>query len=118
MFVALPKNSEGNLAPAAAKYALFRLFRSKYAWLVKGLAPEGKFWNATSPAGVLQDDKRVQDVFEQHLKADGLSLKETGLLAAIIEELVHDEAVERLRTAYDVLDFDTDDDLDRVDVES
>jgi hypothetical protein len=105
LYVALPKNAEGKLGPAATRYALNRVFRRTRAWLVRGIAPDGLSWNASYPTNALHGESpvSVESLFEQHFNnADrsGLNLEEVALLAATVEEQIFVEVNERLKKAY------------------
>eukprot|EP00931_Biecheleriopsis_adriatica_P086870 TRINITY_DN6142_c0_g4_i1.p1 TRINITY_DN6142_c0_g4~~TRINITY_DN6142_c0_g4_i1.p1 ORF type:complete len:566 (+),score=124.05 TRINITY_DN6142_c0_g4_i1:81-1778(+) len=102
-FAAMPKNEHGNLDDAAARYVLHRLFVQRHAMYIKGLEPAGQVWNSTSTVEVLDDHipSFVLSLFEERLKGQGLSLHETAVLAATLEHLIHDEAVQRLTVVYE-----------------
>jgi len=98
---AMPKTTRGNLGVAAARQLLHRHFLRARAWLVKGLAPDGDASNATSPVTILDASAgAVKEMFEQRLRGRGLDLQEVALLAAMIENQVHQDAVARLRQAW------------------
>lgn len=105
IFDVLPKNEHGKLGSPAARYALHRHFRRSRGWLVHGLAPEGAAWGALSLAEVVQDGALgpVRGLFERRLNGSGFTLGETALLAATIEEIIREEASERLRKAFQTL---------------
>merc|ERR1719454_600554 len=100
-FKAMPKNKDGKLEHAAVRYTLHGYFVQRHGWYVRGLSDVGESFNATSQEGVLQDrvEEFVQGVFEQKLGAHGLNLREVALLAAIFENLVHQETKDRLNSA-------------------
>jgi len=105
IFLAMPKNTHGNLGHAAVRYALRRLFVLRHGMYVKGLEPGGEGWSSGSSATEVLDDRvpaYVQTLFEQRLSGRGLGVHEIALLAATLEHLIHDEAVERLTAAYQV----------------
>jgi len=102
--VALPKNEHGNLEHDAVRYAMHRLFVLRHGMYIKGLEP-GEAWNGSSSPTEILNDKvptYVQSLFEQRLSGQGLGLHEIAILAATWEHLIHDEARERLRLAYDL----------------
>jgi hypothetical protein len=102
MYASLPKNEFGKLGHTTVRYALHRLFVQQHGWYVKGLEPAGDSWNTTSPAGILKDrvSSEVINLMESRLDGHGFGLHETAVLAATLEHLVHDEALERLSKAY------------------
>lgn len=102
---ALPKNAHGNLGHSAVRYALHRLFVLRHGWAIKGLRSEGETYNSSSPSGVLTDHvpAYIEHLFEQRLGGKGFGLHETAVLAATIEHLIHNEAVGRLGSAFNLL---------------
>merc|ERR1719361_2833675 len=96
---AMPRSADGKLGHMAVRYALHRLFVEKHGWYVRGLAPNGETWNSSSPIAMLQD-KTPQAIFENHLWNHTFGLHEVAMLAATLENLVHDETAERLRSAF------------------
>merc|ERR1719166_939036 len=97
---AVPKNTDGKYGHMAVRYLLHRLFVEKHGWYVRGLAPNGEAWNSSSPVAMLQD-KAPQDIFEDHLENHTFGLHELAVLAATLENLVHDETIQRLNSAYE-----------------
>merc|ERR1719461_560444 len=105
IFGAMPKNAHGNLDHSGVRYVLHRLFVDRHRMFVKGLEPGRNAWNSSSPTEVLEDrvPEYVQNLFEERLDGRGLGMHEVGILAATLEHLIHDEAVERLKLSYDAL---------------
>merc|ERR1719336_1138373 len=105
IFRAMPKNAHGNLDHSGVRYVLHRLFVDRHRMFVKGLEPGRKAWNSSSPTEVLEDrvPEYVQNLFEERLDGRGLGMHEVAILAATLEHLIHDEAVERLKLSYDAL---------------
>merc|ERR1740129_1190832 len=103
-FAALPKGAGGTAGAPAARYALHRLFVQRHGWQVKGLEPGGEAWAGASPAAALGErvPGSVKDLFEERVGGRGLDLHELGVLASTLENLIHGEAVGRLRTAYEL----------------
>lgn len=102
---ALPKTPDGCLASSSARYALHRLFVEK-GWFVKGLqeldpSREIGHANVSSPVVILQDQVPavVKALFEQRLQQTGLCLTDLALLAALLEDLVHRETMQRVSAA-------------------
>lgn len=103
---ALPKTPDGCLASSSARYALHRLFVEK-GWFVKGLqeldpSREIGHANVSSPVVILQDQVPavVKALFEQRLQQTGLCLTDLALLAALLEDLVHRETMQRVSAAF------------------
>jgi hypothetical protein len=105
IFASLPKNAQGNLESPSVRYALHRIFAQRHGMFVKGLEPDGKAWNSSSPAQILEEKVPafVQGLFEERLGGQGFGLHELAVLAATLEHLIHDEALDRLRHAYQAL---------------
>jgi len=103
-FNSMTKNKHGNLEHSAVRYVLHRLFVQRHGMYVKGLDSAGEAWTGdlSSPTSVLEDlvPSYVLALFEERLKGRGLGLHETAILAATLEHLIHNEAVERLTASY------------------
>merc|ERR1719336_476844 len=111
IFSAMPKNEHGNLEHTAVRYALHRVFVLRHGMYIKGLEPGGQGWNGSSSPTEVLDDRvpaYVQSLFEERLSGRGLGMHEVAILAATLEHLIHDEAQERLKTAYNVKGFSVD----------
>jgi len=106
-FQAMPKNAYGNLEDAAARYVLHRLFVQRHAMYIKGLEANSMNWKNMSTTEVLEEHvpSFVLSLFEDRLKDQGLGLHELTVLAATLEHLIHDEAVNRLSVVYEVHNF-------------
>eukprot|EP00931_Biecheleriopsis_adriatica_P086866 TRINITY_DN6142_c0_g1_i2.p1 TRINITY_DN6142_c0_g1~~TRINITY_DN6142_c0_g1_i2.p1 ORF type:complete len:602 (+),score=118.50 TRINITY_DN6142_c0_g1_i2:54-1859(+) len=104
-FTSMPKNEHGKLDDAAARYVLHRLFVQRHGMYIKGLEPDGFAWNASTTTTEVLDDHIpafVLSLFEERLKDTGLGMHELAVLAATLEHLIHDEAVDRLSVSYGV----------------
>merc|ERR1719379_3377615 len=55
MYAALPKNANGNLEHAAARYALHRAFMARRGWSMAGLEPTADVENASLPVDSLKE---------------------------------------------------------------
>jgi hypothetical protein len=102
-FASMPKNEYGNLDHASARYVLHRLFVQRHAMYIKGLEPGSETFTSNASATDVLEDRVpafVQSLFEERLKGQGLGMHELAVLAATLEHLIHDEAVERLKIAY------------------
>merc|ERR1719262_903061 len=77
---------------------------------MKGLEPWGESWNSSAATEILEDrvPSFVQSLFEDRLFGRGLGLHELAILAATLEHLIHDEAMGRLKTAFQVHGFSLD----------
>lgn len=116
-FLAMPKNSFGNLDHGSARYVLHRLFVQRHAMYIKGLEPGGDTWSSNASATEVLEDRVpafVQSLFEERLNGHGLGLHEVAVLAATLEHLIHDEAVERLKVAYQAHGFSLEERLGEV----
>eukprot|EP00928_Gymnodinium_smaydae_P013321 TRINITY_DN1486_c0_g2_i1.p1 TRINITY_DN1486_c0_g2~~TRINITY_DN1486_c0_g2_i1.p1 ORF type:complete len:590 (+),score=115.76 TRINITY_DN1486_c0_g2_i1:89-1771(+) len=104
MFAALPKNSEGRLDHATARYALHRHFVSTFSAYIIGLEPIGDTWNASSPLESLgaRLPKNVQERFSQHMENHGFDLQELALFGASLEVFISLDAELWLKEAYEL----------------
>jgi len=112
-FNALPKNADGKLEHTAVRYALHSYFVQRHGWYVRGLSDVGEGFSSTSGNGTLQDrvEEFVQGVFEQRVGAHGLDLRQMATLAATFENLVRDEAMQRLNATLVALNMSSPRDL-------
>jgi hypothetical protein len=111
-FASMPKNEYGNLDHASARYVLHRLFVQRHAMYIKGLEPGSETFTSNASATDVLEDRVpafVQSLFEERLKGQGLGMHELAVLAATLEHLIHDEAVERLKVAYQAHGLSMDD---------
>jgi len=101
---ALPKNQFGKMGHSAVRYALHRLFVLRHGWVLKDLNAKNGVLNVSSPAGILTDQvpSYIEGLFEKRLSGQGFGLHELAVLAATIEHLIHNEAVSKLGTAFNV----------------
>merc|ERR1719221_2544762 len=105
-FQALPQHREGRVESAAVRYLLHRVFVEKHGWYVRGLDNAGgEAWNSSSPAAVFGQHvgKDAETIYQDRLKSHGLTLYEVAVLAATLESLAHEETIERLEAAYQLL---------------
>ena len=101
MYHAIPKDETGRIGHNVVRYAFHRLLLHEHGWFVRGLEPQGELWN-NFPSKRWQEwvPSYLQDVLERWSHSHGLTLRELSVLAAAIEDLVHREAIERLRGIY------------------
>jgi len=116
MFGAMVKNGFGQLGPAAAGYMLHRLFVQRHGWFIRALEPANASfaaWNTSTPTSVLEErvPDHVTQLFETRLGKHGLGLRELAILAATLEHLVHNEALQRLNVSFQGAGFALDDSL-------
>jgi len=116
IFKAMPKNSAGNLDHASARYVLHRLFVQRHAMYMKGLDVAGGSWSDANASEVLQElvPDFLQSLFEERFHGQGLGMHELAILAAILEHLIHDEAVQRLAISYASMNLSKDERVDDV----
>lgn len=124
MFTAMPKTSNGKLDHVAIGYVLHRAFVQRHGWFVRSLTPEGSsmtMWSGSTPSSVLENHgvgDHVIDAFEKHMGGGGTGLHELAVLQATLEHLVHKEALEKLRIAYEARGFKADDVVSAEEAES
>jgi len=113
IYIAVPLNEYGKLGHTAVRYVLHRLFVSRHGWFIRGLEPSGKHFNTSSPMEVLKGKvpDRVSGLFEKRLAGSGFNIKETALFAAVLENLIHKEAVDKIKTVYMMLEVEEDERL-------
>jgi len=107
LFVALPKNHLGNIDSSTVRYAVHRYFIHKYGWLVKGLSTEGLSWNSSSSAQVMKNrvPNYIFELFEEQLHGNGFDVTSLAMFTAVMEDLVHKEAMDVLAQVFLVLDL-------------
>jgi len=109
MFAAMPKDEQGHLDAAGVRYLLHRLFVQRHGWFVNGLDNGGGSWNSSSPAAVFEEHASDHhNLFNEKLDKHGFSLHQVAVFAATLETLVHTESMERLESAYRLLDLKKD----------
>jgi len=97
----LPKNQYDRLSSAGVRYLLSRYFLRQHAWSVHRLAPSGS-WSDPFPMETLAAwaPAGLQKVVADHLNGRGLQLREVAVLATLLENRVHVEAVDTLRVLW------------------
>jgi hypothetical protein len=106
MISAVPQEADGTLSHAVVRYVLHRFFVKRHGWFIRGLEPgsEPKNVSATALKGVEEwVPSYLQGFLEQLSGGHGLSLREMAVFAATLEDLIHREAIERLKLAYTAL---------------
>lgn len=109
MYVALPKNQKGHLDHAQARYLLHRAFVAQRGWNIAGLEPIADAGNASSLSNSLKQwaPSYLLDTIEELLGFEGINLNELVVVAATFEDLIHKEAIGRLRDVYDDMQIST-----------
>jgi len=114
IFTAMPKDPEGRLSSATARYALHRFFSKKHGWAIKGLQPAGAAWAATM--SVTPDVKDVtkymvptylQQLLSATLGVTNFDLHALAALAASLDHLVHAEMIRMLYDVFTTLELPT-----------
>ena len=85
-------------------------FVERHGWFVNGLDPAGGAWNHSSSTVIFKQhaNNAIHVLFEEKLTSGGFGFHHTAVLAATFESLVHADCVERLCTAYRMLDLSID----------
>jgi len=119
MFVALPKNEDGNLESTGVRYALHRYFVQKHGWYVKGLAPSGQAWNSSAPTSVMKSRVPVyiHSLFEERMHGQGMGLHDLAVFAATLEDFVHNEALADIVELFSSFSLPTTSPISGVDAE-
>eukprot|EP00427_Karlodinium_veneficum_P060697 CAMPEP_0169372888 /NCGR_PEP_ID=MMETSP1017-20121227/36709_1 /TAXON_ID=342587 /ORGANISM="Karlodinium micrum, Strain CCMP2283" /LENGTH=573 /DNA_ID=CAMNT_0009471559 /DNA_START=18 /DNA_END=1735 /DNA_ORIENTATION=+ len=114
LYSVVPQGQDGTLNHAVVRYVLHRFFAQKYGWFIRGLEPGTG--NTPSKEQEHQGSQNLQEwvpsyvqSFLEQLQGDrGISLRELAIIAGTLEDLIHKEAVARLRQGYDALLFPQD----------
>lgn len=110
-FVALPKNSHGNLAESAVRAALHRHFMRRNGWYVIGLGPDSAQSRSTPPFWSSEERESQQahewvppylqqQLFKRKGGANGAKLRDIAALAATMEDLVNQETSQQVENLY------------------
>jgi len=102
MFVALPKGKHGNLEHATARYALHRYFVQKHGWYMHGLDPAGDAWSTPMEPTLMKEraPSYIQELLEERMRGQGLSLHDMAVFAATLTSLVHQESAAELHNIF------------------
>merc|ERR1719356_1385859 len=102
MFKAMPKDRSNRLSAVSVRYVLHRLFVQRHGWLMIGLQNDGDNWNSSSPTEIFKATAGdgVHKVFDETLSSTGFTLHQVAIFAATLENLVHNDNIERLQVAY------------------
>jgi hypothetical protein len=106
MLVAVPHEADGSLSHAVVRYVLHRFFEKRHGWFIRGLEPGSEPSNVSATALIGVEEwvpSYLQGFLEQLSGGHGLSLREMAVFAATLEDLIHREAIERLKLAYTAL---------------
>eukprot|EP00928_Gymnodinium_smaydae_P042900 TRINITY_DN28847_c0_g3_i2.p1 TRINITY_DN28847_c0_g3~~TRINITY_DN28847_c0_g3_i2.p1 ORF type:complete len:583 (-),score=94.95 TRINITY_DN28847_c0_g3_i2:124-1830(-) len=117
MFATLPKTEDGTLSRTAVRYALHRLFVRRRSWYIRGLDPGGaRLANAVDERRDEQVGASTFDLYslpvlptllqtsaEGKQGLGGFTMNDTAAMAAALENLAHEEAMQRLQLTYDGL---------------
>jgi len=107
-FKALPKSDDGALNHAVVRYILHRFFMQQHGWFIKGLEPNGPVWNPSMAENASAKEwvpAYLQDYLESS-GAVGIDLHKLAVLAATLEDLIRQEANNRLEAVYSTLEQD------------
>mmetsp|Transcript_27851 Transcript_27851/g.69996 ORF Transcript_27851/g.69996 Transcript_27851/m.69996 type:complete len:602 (-) Transcript_27851:291-2096(-) len=110
MYAALPKRDNGGLDHKVVRYALHRFFVHQRGWHLHGLEPSSDVANSSAARSQLSDrmPAYIQGLLEERLHGKYFSLRELVVLAATIEDLVHNEEMQWLSAAYAMHSISTD----------
>lgn len=105
-FQALPKNSMGRLTPQAVRHIVHSYFARAHGWQLKGLEPVGMHLNGNKvhEVDILQDKAPllVEGLLAARHQDNGLDLTDVTAMVAVLEQLVFDESVTLLESAYNL----------------
>jgi len=113
IYSALPKNEAGSVDQGVARYALHRYLLTHHGWYIRGLAPDGERWNASSSTTMLKSKMPtlVLELLEERVGREHIGLSGLAVLVATVEDLVHGDALELLAMAYDTYGLSMDEPL-------
>jgi len=103
MYVALPKAADGSLDQGVVRYALHRFFVQRHGWHVKGLEAAGaEKWGDASATDMFEGrvPDYVLELVRQRFNGVNMGLPDLAVLAATLEDLIHGEAIQKLKAAY------------------
>mmetsp|Transcript_83989 Transcript_83989/g.211781 ORF Transcript_83989/g.211781 Transcript_83989/m.211781 type:complete len:581 (-) Transcript_83989:169-1911(-) len=103
MYMSLPRQKDGGIAPGVARYALNRYFSAHRGWYLTGIAQSGERWNESSSTTEMLKSKMPSfliENLEEHIAHKRLGLEELAVLAATVEDLVYSDTLELLTMAY------------------
>merc|ERR1719356_1430699 len=105
MFKAMPKDRSNRLSAVSVRYVLHRLFVQRHGWLVNGFQNVGDKWNSSSPTEIFKSTAgdEVHKVFDETLSSMGFTLHQVAVFAATLENLVHNDNIERLQVAFSMM---------------
>jgi len=104
-FIAMPKTADGGVKTDAVRYMMHRYFVDRHGWFVEGLGSAGDAANNSLPSGIFKDGDNddVSEFFEVRFQEHSFNLHQVAVFAATLESFVHNETVDRLNAAYDLL---------------
>jgi len=103
MYAALPKKPDGSLDQGVVRYALHRFFVQRHGWHVKGLQATGSEQWGDLPAIVMFEGRVPDDVLDlvrHRFNGVRMGLHDLAVLAATLEDLIHGEAIQKLKAAF------------------
>lgn len=103
-FQALPKNEMGRLAPRGVRYIVRNYFAQQHGWLIQGLHPHGMQTDVTEmhEVNIFQDKAPmlVESLLEARRANLSLSLSDVVVMVSALENLILDESIVLLQSAY------------------
>jgi hypothetical protein len=114
MFAVVPREADGTLPHAVVRYLLHRFFVQRHGWFIRGLEPNASAGPSGQSLQDLQDwvPAYLQKFIERLQDGRGMNLRELGIIAATLEDLVHKESVARLEQAFEAIELSTATQLD------
>jgi predicted SAM-dependent methyltransferase len=86
---------------------LHRYFVQRHGWHIDGLDRSASDFSEQDSISRQQVPAFLMDVFSEAFGQTGLMLHELAIFAATLEHMIHNEATERLKDVYKVLDYST-----------
>lgn len=115
-FQALPKSTQGRLAPKAVRHLIQRFFSKVHGWTIQGLDGSSTVSSDLGQAaGISQSDvpALMEAALEARQHGRGLSMSEVVALAVALERLILEDSVKLLQDAYVINGLSTTQVLDK-----
>jgi len=117
MVMAAPRESDDSINPMVVRYILHRFFMQSHGWFIKGLEPQRLVSGSSASDGAAKDrvPSYLENVMEQMVAMEGrtLALNDVAILAATLEDIIKNEADDRMTATFATMDLDKEESLDR-----
>jgi len=102
IFSSLPKNQQGHITAPSMRHALHRYFGEVRGWIVRGFEPHGADTSDSSVGKILRSKlpEYAEAVIEREMSHGGFTLHDTVSAVVVVEQLIFDEALQAMNSAY------------------